>query len=97
MNTQEILNLTVQSYDFDEPLTIREYLKELLLTLWVEGEGFSGKRPFGNSGWQYDLYKALIIAGAVEGKLDEDGYVIELSTLEADKLICDLIREVFKQ
>lgn len=23
--------------------------------LWVEGEGFSGKRPFGNSGWEAEL------------------------------------------
>lgn len=43
-------------------------------TLWSETEGFSGKRPFGNSGWEFDLYKPLVEAGAIKGKI-EDGYV----------------------
>jgi hypothetical protein len=34
-----------------------------------------GKRPYGNSGWQYDLFAALIRAGKLEGALDGDGYV----------------------
>ena len=29
---------------------IGEYLKALLSAVWHEGESFSGKRPFGNSG-----------------------------------------------
>lgn len=33
-------------------LTVRDYLKALLRRLWLEQEGFSGKRPFGNSGWE---------------------------------------------
>ena len=36
--------------------TIGEYFEKLLLTLWDEQEDFSGKRPFGNSGWEYDVY-----------------------------------------
>ena len=70
-----------QPMDFENDAcatTVRDYLKALLLELWKEREGFSGKRPFGNSGWQFDLYKALIVAGAVPGKLDEDGFVQEL-------------------
>ena len=46
--------------------TVREYLKMLLERLWEEGEGFSGKRPFGNSGWEYDLYAALEEKGVTE-------------------------------
>jgi hypothetical protein len=45
--------------------TIGEYLGTLLLTLWQEGESFNGKRPFGNSGWEYDVYRGLIKAGVV--------------------------------
>jgi hypothetical protein len=37
--------------DAGDNITIRDYLRILLETLWEEGEGFSGKRPFGNSGW----------------------------------------------
>jgi hypothetical protein len=39
--------------------TIKQYLKKLLEMLWERGEGFSGKRPFRNSGWEYDLEKVL--------------------------------------
>lgn len=48
--------------------TVRGYLKELLRTIWLEGEGFSGKRPFGDSSWYYDISNALIRA-----KVFEDG------------------------
>ena len=52
----------------DETITVREYLHKLLETLWIEGEGFSSKRPFGNSGWENDLIIPLVKAGFVEGK-----------------------------
>lgn len=56
--------------------TVGGYLHALLRTLWREGESFSGKRPFGNSGWESELHRALIAAGKVEGgELDEDGFV----------------------
>lgn len=45
--------------------SLRDYLYELLSTLWAEEESFSGKRPFGNSGWQYQPIEALIEAGIV--------------------------------
>jgi hypothetical protein len=54
--------------------TIRDYLYLLLITLWVEGEGFSGKRPLGDSGWESDLYKPLVKAGYLKGRIDTDGY-----------------------
>lgn len=67
--------------------TIRDYLKALLTRLWREGEGFSGKRPFGNSGWRHEIYKVLIAAEIVEGRLDEDGYVEDVDGEDADRLI----------
>lgn len=63
LTIQEILDLKV-----DDELTIRSYLELLLITLLKEGESFSGKRPFGNSGWEYDLYDALAKAGLIHGR-----------------------------
>jgi hypothetical protein len=71
--------------------TVRGYLLRLLLVLWDEQDGFSGKRPFGNSGWDYDLYKPLIEAGLVDGKFDEDGYIEEVDGRAAKRLIEDSI------
>ena len=43
--------------------TVRGYFKELLCSLLIEEESFSGKRPFGNSGWRYDIIEPLHHAG----------------------------------
>lgn len=42
--------------------TIGDYLKALLARVWEEEEGFSGKRPFGNSGWKDEVFQALFDA-----------------------------------
>lgn len=73
------------------PTTIKGYLVLLLKTLLEEEEGFSGKRPFGDSAWKHDLYKPLIVAGAVRGKLDSDNYIEEIDEKAADKLLLDLV------
>lgn len=61
----DALSLKMPSNDADAE-TVRDYLKALLTHLWEEGEGFSGKRPFGNSGWEYDLYGALEQSGITD-------------------------------
>lgn len=86
-------------FDDCHATTLREYFHELLSTLWQEGEGFSGKRPFGNSGWEYDIYKALVEMKAIKGKFgyDDEGNFSELLSFdqkEANKLIPKLIAEV---
>ncbi len=91
LTSQEILALEFESRDLYRTLTIKEYLKELLRTLWQEGEGFSGKRPFGNSGWQYDLYAPLIKHNLISGKFDEDGYIEEIDEEAGDRLVLSLI------
>ncbi len=54
--------------------TVLDYLRELLELLWQEQDGFSGKRPFGNSGWEWDLYVPLAKAGFIDlGPVSEDG------------------------
>lgn len=39
--------------------TVGAYLAEILITLLREGAGFSGKRPLGNSDWDYSIDEAL--------------------------------------
>ena len=51
--------------DAGDNLTCRQYLCALLAQLWSERAGFSGKRPFGNSGWEHDILDALHEAGSV--------------------------------
>ena len=76
--------------------TIRRKLHKLLSTLWEEKEGFSGKRPFGDSGWPYEFYEILIKNRAVEGSIDENGYIERLNTKKADQVIAACIDECFK-
>ena len=75
--------------------TVGEFLKMLLLRLWEEAECFSGKRPFGNSDWQYQVYASLIKAGYEVGRLDEDGYVEAVDYAKADKLVAEAITAAF--
>ena len=91
MNRDDVLNLKVSTSDFDYEPTIREYFSVLLQTLWREEECFSAKRPFGNSGWQYDVYTSLIKAGVVEGSLDDEDCVEKVDTRKADAYIQELI------
>jgi hypothetical protein len=82
--------------DAGDGLTIRDYLHKLLLTLWEEGEGFSGKRPFGNSGWDFDLYIPLIKNGFIAGRLAADGYIEKIESEEdAIEYVSSLIAAVF--
>ena len=66
----ELLDMPLPQND-SGATTVRGYLKALLAELWREEEGFSGKRPFGNSGWQHDIYGPMAKAGLVAG--DEEG------------------------
>ena len=95
MKKKEMLNLKIESPDFDKNVTIKDYFKMLLQALWEEGEGFSGKRPLGSSGWEYDLYKPLIKAGIITGEFDEDGCICDYDTEAAPKIIFNLITECF--
>jgi len=95
MTSKQILDLPMQDNDAGAA-TVRGYFISLLLELWAEQEGFSGKRPFGDSGWEFDLYQPLIFAGLVEGKV-EDGVVEEIRSdarKEADRLIHEAIKQL---
>lgn len=91
--TESVLDLPIEGNDVDAT-TVRGYLLELLATLWRQGEAFSSKRPFGNGGWEYPVYVALLRAGLVAGRFDEDGDLVELDDTAADVLVCRAVRDV---
>ncbi len=91
MSPGEVLHLPMKKNDSGQD-SIRGYLRELLLEVWTKEESFSGKRPFGNSGWKLDVYSALVEGGAIGGKLDEDGWVEEVDSDEADEIIGEAIK-----
>lgn len=73
-----------------EPMTVAEFLRRVLSDFWEDPE-FDANRPYGASGWRYDVRAALIRAGVVEGSFDADGYVEQYDELAVDDVIKDLI------
>lgn len=86
-----VLNTPINDAD-SGATTIREYLIALARIMWQHGEGANGKRPFGNSGWQWDVYAALVKADLIEGTFVEDGGLVEADTDKGDELIADALR-----
>jgi hypothetical protein len=74
--------------------TVREYLVMLLTAVWRQGEGFSGKRPFGNSGWEWDLFGPLVKAGLIVGTFDGDGFLDACDEQRGNALIAAAIAEL---
>lgn len=74
MKAPEILELKIIQGDH-EGTTIRAYLHALLSALLEECEVFSGKAPFGNSDWYFDLAATLVQNGVIEGTIEEYGEV----------------------
>jgi hypothetical protein len=77
--------------------TIRGYLVALLMQVWEQSDSFSGKRPFGNSSWKYELYAALVKAEFVKGIFDEDGYIEDVDTKAANHLIIQGVLSLEKE
>ncbi len=96
METKEVMRLKIGDCDAGENMTVGGYLGTLLTKLWREGEGFNGKRPFGNSGWEYDVYEPLVVAGLVEGVITEDGYIEDVDCAKANEFILKLIASIFE-
>lgn len=46
--------------------TLGEYFVLLSWQVWTDGEGFSGKRPFGDSDWRSEVYDALLEADLIQ-------------------------------
>lgn len=73
--------------------TVTDYLTALLSELWRQEADFSGKRPFGMSGWQHEVYEGLFRAGFDVGVTDEAG-VREVDLDRADALVQAAIAEL---
>lgn len=84
IDLDDVLNASLPEGNDAGAATVRDYLIKLLALVWAEDEGFDGKRPFGNSGWTYDLMEALMNAGIV-AKDDDD---------TAHQLIADAIQHL---
>lgn len=91
---RQVLDLPMPAGNDADAATIRDYLVKLLTLVWEDNECFDGKRPFGNSGWDYDLYGPLIEAGLITGRLDEDGFIEDVDTEAGDKLVLAAIAEL---
>ncbi len=72
--------------------TVREFLSALLVKVWEDQEDFSGKRPWGNSGWKTPVEEALVRSGLVGGEFNNDG---ELKWIDDDR-VNDLVVEAIK-
>ena len=90
----EALSLTFHSGDLNQDITVRGYLLRLLSDLWRKEESFNGKRPFGNSGWQWEVYGALIEAGYIPGELDEDGCILDVDEQAGEAFVLSLIDQM---
>lgn len=88
-----ILDLSMEGNDA-QAHTVRAYLKTLLLLLWEDPESFNGKRPFGDSGWEHDLFDTLLRNRIISGHIDEDGDVREIDEETAHKLIKNAIKDL---
>ena len=80
--------------------TFAEFLAECLKTLWEEGEGFSGKRPICDSGWEWIAGEALSILEPKIGKMNKDEWGNEDFDVNDEALYQDtfnwLINYIFK-
>lgn len=79
----EALDIRFVDPDSGDDMTIRAYFKRQLATLWEEGESFSGKRPFGNSGWEGYLEEPLVLYGFIGGEVTHGIYNEETRQYEA--------------
>ncbi len=91
MAPEKMLELVIDNTDLGR-VTIREYMKALLDELLTSGESFSGKRPFGNSGWEGFAAAALITAKQLKGMTDdEEGYAYGYDEQEYAELLSKMV------
>lgn len=60
------LDLRLDHAKLGDDITVREYLRQLVQSVWDEKESFDGKRPFGNSGWEFDIFFPLAVSGFID-------------------------------
>lgn len=88
---KDVLNIKFNSNDLGE-ISIKGYLLSLLKELWVKKDRFSGKRPFGDGGWEYELYKVLVLNNVIKADIDGGCEAVhDYNKLEADVVILNCI------
>lgn len=90
INPQSVLDIPMGENDA-KAATVRDYLIKLLSLVWEEQEGFNGKRPFGNSSWDWDIMHALGKAGVIKATFDEDGYLGDCDDEHGHRLVAAAI------
>jgi len=93
---EKVLDLEVEPHGSPKT-TIRKYLHKLLSMVWEHRECFDGKRPFGMSDWEYDLYMPLVKAGYVRGSKKKGDDVVNVDTREGKKFVSDIIDYLFQK
>lgn len=59
VTVDNVLDLEGQ-FEYEGPVTtIRAYFQKMIFTLWEDPESFTGKRPFGDSGWVYPIVEVV--------------------------------------
>ena len=91
MTDPELNELLAIRFDYEgDEVSVREWLSELLVALWIKGEYFSSKRPLGNSDWEWVLARPL--ADHFTGvSFDADDYVQVEDDEEYRLLVTSLI------
>lgn len=74
--------------------TIRDFLTELLWAAW-SGEGdFDGRYPLNLSTRRREVYRTLVDAGLISGRLDERDQLAEADETAGNRLILAAIEEL---
>ena len=89
----KILEAKMGAYD----CTVGEFLESCLVELIESNEGFSGKRPLGDSGWATDMGLALVDAGLIEGYHNKEDGEYDFEHSVADKLVIVAIKQLFTE
>lgn len=87
----DLFNIPMAESNDANTETVGGYLIALASAIWEQEEGFSAKRPFGNSDWKNDIDLALLRDDWVEGELDEEGYIETIDMVAVDAYIKQLL------
>jgi hypothetical protein len=93
---QDVLNCPMGENSSGQS-TIRGYLIALLVELWHEKDCFSGKRPFGEKHWDYEITLALVKGGFLEGVWDDHSCLVRADRQEINMLVLAAINELGRE
>lgn len=89
----ELKNIKIETLDLGQT-TLDDYLKELLKAIWMNGEDFKSKRPFGKEGWKWEINTALVEKYPSLGKLVK-GFLWNVNE-KLDKAVVARIEKIFQ-